>query len=392
MVWEFDKDLCITIILSNFILGTILPSSSHLNRIRITVSPMIKYLFSECSTEMAESAIKHTSDLERRLEASVPGGREKKLLTRQVIQHIKGAASASPDQFAPEIQTVASLNATLASAHLVLGISRPAPFDHKFCTWAKQQPDLTTPFDEATLQRMDPIQKNSEVTRTLTSCCYISDDEPIIDQCMSSVREKVLDELCWEQEVVETGLPLLDASVVSEFPVGLKTIMSYKDDIPAHPCCHKSHTNRYSCFSQEWFGFEAHRDTYDHTAEIAQYKEMFAQLESKIVTLAQEMGQTEAAGLSCETCQLSLSYVDKMLQYNATKKEITTALNEVCSYVPAQIGGECTDLMKQYRPEIIQLLLQHVQPDIICKDLRLCISSNVARLAKGRCDCYRTGM
>ncbi|XP_035688784.1 uncharacterized protein LOC118424342 [Branchiostoma floridae] len=259
------------------------------------------------------------------------------------------------------------------------GISRPAPFDHKFCTWAKQQPDLTTPFDEATLQRMDPIQKNSEATRTLTSCCYISDDEPTIDQCMSSVREKVLDELCWEQEVVETGLPLIDASVVSEFPAGLNTIMSYKDDIPAHPCCHKSHTNRYSCFSQEWFGFEAHRDTYDHTAEIAQYKEKFAQLESKIVALAQEMGQTEI----CEFCKRTVFDVYGMLRKNATEEDIIEYLNQKCSQLPSGLRGQCTTIVKESGSDIIKMLMDGVHPDFICEEIKLCVSSNAARLAKG---------
>ncbi|CAH1271242.1 CTSB [Branchiostoma lanceolatum] len=158
----------------------------------------------------------------------------------------------------------------------------PPAFDNKFCTWAKQQPHLDTTFEEATLQKLDPMQKISEVTRKLISCCYIDDDEPAIDQCMKSAREESIDQLCFEQHVLETGLPLIGPSVVTNIPAGLKAMMSYKDDIPAHPCCQRSYINRYSCFSQEWRGFEASRDTLDHTAEIAQYKEKYNQLKSKI--------------------------------------------------------------------------------------------------------------
>ncbi|XP_066294740.1 uncharacterized protein [Branchiostoma lanceolatum] len=158
----------------------------------------------------------------------------------------------------------------------------PPAFDNKFCTWAKQQPYLDTTFGEATLQKLDPMQKISEVTRKLISCCYIDDDEPAIDQCMKSAREESIDQLCFEQHVLETGLPLIGPSVVTNIPAGMKAMLSYKDNIPVHPCCQRSYINRYSCFSQEWRGFEASMDTLDHTAEIAQYKEKYNQLKSKI--------------------------------------------------------------------------------------------------------------
>ncbi|XP_066302772.1 uncharacterized protein [Branchiostoma lanceolatum] len=164
----------------------------------------------------------------------------------------------------------------------LMKVNKPPAFDNNFCTWAKQQPHVDTAFEEATLQRLDPMQKISEVTRKLISCCYINGDEPTIDQCMSSVREESLDQMCLKEKVVDSAVPLIDPSVITNIPAGLKAIMSYNDDIPAHPCCQRSYTNRYSCFSQEWCGFKAHRDTYDHTDEITQYSEKFEQFTSKV--------------------------------------------------------------------------------------------------------------
>ncbi|CAH1264604.1 CTSF [Branchiostoma lanceolatum] len=159
--------------------------------------------------------------------------------------------------------------------------SNPPPYDHGFCKWAKKQPYLDTLFEEANIQRMDPMSKVSKTTRELIRCCYVNGDGPTIDQCLDSVRRESLDDLCMKEKVLKTALPLIHPSILEEIPAGLKALLGYKDDILTHPCCLRSHVNRYSCFSQEWYGFKASRDPYDHTAEISQYREKLDQLKSK---------------------------------------------------------------------------------------------------------------
>ncbi|CAH1238688.1 CTSF [Branchiostoma lanceolatum] len=255
----------------------------------------------------------------------------------------------------------------------LMKVNKPPAFDNNFCTWAKQQPHVDTAFEEATLQRLDPMQKISEVTRKLISCCYINGDEPTIDQCMSSVREESLDQMCLKEKVVETAVPLIDPSVITNIPAGLKAIMSYNDDIPAHPCCQRSYTNRYSCFTQEWCGFKAHRDTYDHTDEITQYSEKFEQFTSKVTAnlgyssiesscgkwyggkvlpeSVEEIEQEEENMGECEAVAESL---------NKHKNVMRSAFKNLCLLVeisdPAFNKTACVDLAEKLDPKCYSFL------------------------------------
>jgi hypothetical protein len=53
---------------------------------------------------------------------------------------------------------------------------------------------------------------------------------------------------------------------------------------------------------------------------------------------------------------------------------IQAALDMLCGYLPPSIKSECNNLVKEYGPEIIKLLVQELSPDVICKQLGLCSS------------------
>ncbi|CAB3995678.1 hypothetical protein BSL78_18317 [Paramuricea clavata] len=83
------------------------------------------------------------------------------------------------------------------------------------------------------------------------------------------------------------------------------------------------------------------------------------------------------AGPECILCEFAMRELDSILGDNATKEEIEAALEKVCSLLPSTIRSECDMLVNKYGPEIVQLLLQGLQPEKICAELGLCSSKSV---------------
>lgn len=52
--------------------------------------------------------------------------------------------------------------------------------------------------------------------------------------------------------------------------------------------------------------------------------------------------------------------------------DIQKGLDKVCSLFPGTIASQCRQLVAQYSPEIVQLLLQQLNPSDICLILDLC--------------------
>ncbi|XP_048578655.1 prosaposin isoform X2 [Nematostella vectensis] len=77
-------------------------------------------------------------------------------------------------------------------------------------------------------------------------------------------------------------------------------------------------------------------------------------------------------GPYCALCEFVMEKLDNELKDNATEQEIEEALSKVCGYLPSSIRSECDALVKEYGPMIIQLLVQELDPSVICKELGLC--------------------
>ena len=52
--------------------------------------------------------------------------------------------------------------------------------------------------------------------------------------------------------------------------------------------------------------------------------------------------------------------------------DIREALDKVCGFLPDSISAECKQLVDTYGDELIQLLLQNLDPETICKEIGLC--------------------
>lgn len=84
-----------------------------------------------------------------------------------------------------------------------------------------------------------------------------------------------------------------------------------------------------------------------------------------------------AASPQCVLCEFVLTELEHKLTTHETKAEIEAALKEVCSLMPTSIEKECNAFVMQYGDLVINLILQEIQPKMVCTTLGLCESKAV---------------
>ncbi|XP_040905771.1 prosaposin isoform X2 [Toxotes jaculatrix] len=78
------------------------------------------------------------------------------------------------------------------------------------------------------------------------------------------------------------------------------------------------------------------------------------------------------AGGYCDVCKLAVTYIDGILEKNATEQQIEEAVRKVCSFLPDSFQTQCDQMVQQYEPMLVQLLLQMLDPDFVCMKLGAC--------------------
>ncbi|XP_076018815.1 prosaposin [Genypterus blacodes] len=90
-------------------------------------------------------------------------------------------------------------------------------------------------------------------------------------------------------------------------------------------------------------------------------------------------------GAFCELCKTTIRYLDVLLEANATKDKIEDAVRRVCSFLPNSVQTECDQLVTEYEPQLVQLLLQMMDPDFVCMKLEACPEAGQRLLGSERC-------
>jgi len=78
------------------------------------------------------------------------------------------------------------------------------------------------------------------------------------------------------------------------------------------------------------------------------------------------------AGGFCDVCKMAVRYIDGILEQNATEAQIEDAVRKVCNFMPEAVRTECDQLVEQYEPVLVQLLLQMLDPDFVCMKVGAC--------------------
>nr|XP_026692830.1 uncharacterized protein LOC100176110 isoform X7 [Ciona intestinalis] len=78
----------------------------------------------------------------------------------------------------------------------------------------------------------------------------------------------------------------------------------------------------------------------------------------------------------CDVCKAAIGFLDQEVGANSTKAEVEAALDNLCVKLPASLKETCDDLVKQYTPEILDMIENIADPDYICIHLKLCTAQN----------------
>ncbi|KAG5831397.1 hypothetical protein ANANG_G00303310 [Anguilla anguilla] len=74
----------------------------------------------------------------------------------------------------------------------------------------------------------------------------------------------------------------------------------------------------------------------------------------------------------CDVCKMAVRYIDGILEDNATEAQIEDAVKKVCNFLPESVRTECEQLIGEYEPAMVQLLIQMLDPDFVCSKLGAC--------------------
>ncbi|XP_062926876.1 prosaposin isoform X2 [Mobula hypostoma] len=91
------------------------------------------------------------------------------------------------------------------------------------------------------------------------------------------------------------------------------------------------------------------------------------------------------SGALCKICKTMVQMLDTLLEKKRTVAEIEAALDKVCSLLPEPMQDECDDLVAQYGALLIQVLLQSLDPDFVCKNIGACTEVKEHLLGANKC-------
>jgi saposin len=77
---------------------------------------------------------------------------------------------------------------------------------------------------------------------------------------------------------------------------------------------------------------------------------------------------------TCVLCEFVIKELQDIIGKNNTQQNILKALNKVCSILPRVIRSQCTSFVEKNAQNLINVLLEKLQPHQACVRLRMCSS------------------
>uniref|UniRef100_A0ACB8F8J0 Uncharacterized protein n=1 Tax=Sphaerodactylus townsendi TaxID=933632 RepID=A0ACB8F8J0_9SAUR len=78
----------------------------------------------------------------------------------------------------------------------------------------------------------------------------------------------------------------------------------------------------------------------------------------------------------CHICTILIKYVDETLERNETQTHIGTVLSKGCQLLPEALVYPCDQLVEQYEPAALRLLIQVMEPTFVCTKIGACPESH----------------
>nr|XP_056706096.1 prosaposin-like [Euleptes europaea] len=79
----------------------------------------------------------------------------------------------------------------------------------------------------------------------------------------------------------------------------------------------------------------------------------------------------------CHVCTILIKYVDETLERNETQAHIGTVLSRGCQLLPEALVYPCDQLVEQYEPAAVRLLIQVMEPTFVCTKIGACPESRL---------------
>ncbi|RMX42497.1 hypothetical protein pdam_00020424 [Pocillopora damicornis] len=90
---------------------------------------------------------------------------------------------------------------------------------------------------------------------------------------------------------------------------------------------------------------------------------------------------------TCEICDTVMTYLKMFLAENETQQEILNVLKQLCSYLPEQLSSECTAIVTEYGPALLNLIAES-DPETLCEEIGLCSAFKKVTLKKEGKFCF----
>ncbi|XP_074855785.1 prosaposin-like [Carettochelys insculpta] len=87
----------------------------------------------------------------------------------------------------------------------------------------------------------------------------------------------------------------------------------------------------------------------------------------------------------CNVCEIVITYIDNELEENDTQAQIGTLLLKGCHFLPKTLTNKCDEMVLQYEPAAIRLLVQIMEPSFVCTKIGVCRSSGEERVGEDPC-------
>lgn len=76
----------------------------------------------------------------------------------------------------------------------------------------------------------------------------------------------------------------------------------------------------------------------------------------------------------CAFCEYLLHYLQEVFTYPATEDELKHVMSKVCKKLPKSVESTCTEFLSTYSDAIIALLVQEIDPSVVCPMIYVCPS------------------
>ena len=80
---------------------------------------------------------------------------------------------------------------------------------------------------------------------------------------------------------------------------------------------------------------------------------------------------TGNSGLECVACEWAVAKAEGFISSNMTEYAVEAVIDKVCQSVPV-ITQTCENIVAEYWPYLVNLLLNKETPNVVCQQIKLC--------------------